>query len=93
MGKQKMTAKVTYAFGAAPPDERQKKVLKVLEEALEMAASGRIRGIAVTMVDQVGDPFCNYSAERWVELLGAIERLRHHVNKDIDIAIVTDASA
>lgn len=79
-----MTAKVTYAFGATPPDERQKKVLSVLENAIEEAASGRVRAIAVVAIDAAGDPWCEYSAERWVELLGGVDRLRWHLNCEID---------
>ena len=46
--------------------------------------SGRVRGVLTCVVLEGGDIWHDYFCKSWMEGLGAVERLRHRMNQDID---------
>ena len=79
-----MSENVVRAFGAPPPDERQKLMLELLEAATEKVKLGIVSSMAVVTVDKSGAADMDYASGRWLELLGAVDRLRNHIHADVD---------
>ena len=66
--------------------ERQRRIVALLEEALTEARAGRVVGVCAILIAPGADVTMNYSTENWLELLGAVARTQHRIQRDVDEA-------